>query len=271
MLLKTRQAHQQRDHAAQPSVVGGEIERRRSRAVVSGVEEIDGRLPVEAEIARVEAALAAARAASQDEQANALTARLAKLDQLQAGLEQQAEEAAAGFTQGFDAAFANVDKGIGSLINKATEFGQEGFDAALKLQEGIAAAQRQVKDGILTKEAFDNEVARQKKLLEDRVKGLEEAAKDAAKLAEQIADKEADLADRQHEIELERANELANIRTGSVQINDLRTGGISQFFETLQEDPAIAEAKKQRAELEKIRKEIAKLNAERVDILAGTG
>jgi len=226
---------------------------------------------VEAEIARVEAALATARAASQDEQANALASRLAKLDQLQAGLEQQAEEAAAGFTQGFDAAFANVDKGIGSLINKASEFGQEGFDAALKLQEGIAAAQRQVKDGILTKEAFDNEVARQKKLLEDRVKGLEEAAKDAAKLAEQIADKEAALRDRQHELELERANELANIRTGSVQINDLRSGGISQFFETLQEDPAIAEAKKQRAELEKIRKEIAKLNAERVDILAGTG
>ena len=56
-----------------------------------------------------------------------------------------------------------------------------------------------------------------------------------------------------------------------MKVNDLRSGGISQFFEALQEDPALAEAKKQRAELEKIRKEIAKLNAEKVDILAGTG
>ena len=222
---------------------------------------------VEAEIARVEASITSARAAGQTEQADALTARLAKLDQLQAGLEQQADEAAAGFTQGFDAAFANVDKGIGSLINKAAEFGNEGALAASQLQEGIAAAQRQVKDGILTKEAFDNEVERQKQLFEDRVSQLRQAEQISGRIVEQ----EAALRDRQFEIELERANELANVRTGSVQINDLRSGGISQFFETLQEDPAIAEAKKQRAELEKIRKEIAKLNAERVDILAGTG
>jgi hypothetical protein len=222
---------------------------------------------VEAEIARVEASITSARAAGQTEQADALTARLAKLDQLQAGLEQQADEAAAGFTQGFDAAFANVDKGIGSLINKAAEFGNEGALAASQLQEGIAAAQRQVKDGILTKEAFDNEVERQKQLFEDRVSQLRQAEQISGRIVEQ----EAALRDRQFEIELERANELANVRTGSVQINDLRSGGISQFFETLQEDPAIAEAKKQRAELEKIRKEIAKLNAERVEILAGTG
>lgn len=124
-----------------------------------------------------------------------------------------------------------------------------------------------MRDGILTKEAFDREVERQKELFNERVSQLQQAEK----IAEQVADKEAQLLDRQFEIELARAEELANVRSGSIELNDIREGGISAFFDTLQEDPAIAEAKKQRAELEKIRKEIAKLNADRVDILAGTG
>ena len=222
---------------------------------------------VEAEIARVEASIVAARAAGQSEQADALASRLAQLDQLQAGLEQQADEAAQGFTQGFDSAFANVDSGINSLIDKAAEFGNEGALAASQLQEGIAAAQEQVRDGILTKEAFDSEVARQKKLFDERVKDLQQAEK----IAEQIADKEASLLDRQFEIELARAEELSSVRSGSIKLNDIRDGGIGAFFDTLKEDPAIAEAKKQRQELEKIRKEISKLNSDRVDILAGTG
>lgn len=222
---------------------------------------------VEAEIARVEAALVAARAAEQSEQADALASRLANLDQLQAGLEQQADEAAQGFSQGFDAAFANVDKGIGSLIDKAAEFGNEGALAASQLQEGIAAAQEQVRDGILNSEAFENEVARQKQLFEDRVADLRKAEQ----LGQQIADKQQALRDREFEIQLAREEELAGVRTGSIKINDIRSGGISAFFDTLKEDPAIAEAKKQTKELEAMRKEIAKLNAEKVDILAGTG
>jgi hypothetical protein len=90
-------------------------------------------------------------------------------------------------------------------------------------------------------------------------------------VSQQVADAQAKFADKQFEIELARVEELANVRTGSVEINDLRSGGISAFFDTLQEDPAIAEAKKQTKELEKMRKEIEKLQAEKVDILAGTG
>lgn len=222
---------------------------------------------VESEIARVEAAIVAARAAGETAQADALTARLAQIDQLQAGLQQRADEAAVGFSEGFDAAFANVDNGIRSLIDKAAEFGNEGALAASQLQEGIAAAQEQVRDGILTKEAFDREVARQKKLYEGRVADLQKAEK----LAQDITKRQDDLKQREFEIQRVREEELASIRTGAIKINDLRTGGIGAFFDTLKEDPAITEAKKQRAELEKIRKEIAKLNADRVDILAGTG
>ena len=219
------------------------------------------------EIIRTEAALADARAAGATEEANRLTARLAKLDQLQQSLIDRSEEAAQGFNEGFDKAFADVDKGIGQLINKASEFGNEGAVAASQLTEGIEKAKEAVKDGILNKEAFDAEVARQKELFEDRVKGLQEAAK----ITEKMYEKEAELLEKQFEIEQERAEELAAIRTGSIQINDIRSGGVGAFFDTLKEDPAIAEAKKQLKELQKIRDEIAKLNADRVDILAGTG
>ena len=219
------------------------------------------------EIIRTEAALADARAANATEEANRLSARLAKLDQLQQSLIDKSEEAAQGFEKGFDDAFQATNKGISTLIDKSTEFGQEGFNAALKLQEGIAKAQAQVKDGILNKEGYEKEIERQKKLYEDRVDGLKEAAKVTEKLYEQ----EGKLLEKQFEIEKERAEELAAIRTGAVKIDDIRSGGVSQFFDTLQEDPAVAEAKKQRKELEKIRQEISKLNAEKIEILAGTG
>lgn len=219
------------------------------------------------EIIRTEAALADARAAGATEEANRLAARLAKLDQLQQGLIDRSEEAAQGFSEGFDKAFADVDKGIGGLINKASEFGNEGAVAASQLTEGIEKAKAAVKDGILNKEAFNAEVARQKELFDDRVKGLQEAAK----ITEKMYEKEAELLEKQFEIEQERAEELAAIRTGSIKIDDIRSGGIGAYFDTLKEDPAIAEAKKQLKELQKIRDEISKLNADRVDILAGTG
>ena len=222
---------------------------------------------LQSEIARVEAELVAARAASQNEQANALATRLAQLDQLQAQLTEQSEQAAQGFSEGFDQAFAEVDKGIDGLIDKAGEFGNEGAIAASQLTEGIEAAKEAVKDGILNKTAFDAEVKRQNELFEDRVKGLQEAAK----ITEELYAKEAELLDKQFDIEKDRAEELSNIRTGSIKISDIREGGISSFFDVLKEDPAIGEAKKQTKELEKIRKEIAGLNADRVDILQGAG
>lgn len=140
---------------------------------------------VEAEIARVQAAIVQARAEGQSEQATALAARLAQLDQLQAGLQQQADEAAQGFDRGFDAAFANVESGISTLIDKAGEFGNEGALAAVQLQQGIAAAQEQVRDGILTREAFDREVERQRELFNQRIEQLREAEAEAKRLEDE--------------------------------------------------------------------------------------
>ena len=149
---------------------------------------------------------------------------------------------------------------------------QAAIDAAtsrLATLDQVAARERDVASGA----AKERERA-----AEEAEKAANKAIEDAKRLAtemqrvnEQIQNKQDELAARQFEIALARAEELANVRTGSVQINDIRSGGISAFFDTLKEDPAITEAKKQTAELEKMRKEIAKLNAEKVDILAGTG
>lgn len=235
----------------------------------------------------------AAVAAAQED--GKLTAdEIARIEQLQAKVNssldqelakrQEAAEAAAKQAEEVDKIIAGsleqmrIDKEFGGDSSRA-----KAADNLLKIQqeqirveEQLAAARdagdQEAVDAATSRLATLDQVAAQERDIASGIaKQRKEAAKEAEKLAAKVAEQQQKLADRQHEIELERANELANIRTGSVEINDLRSGGISQFFETLQEDPAIAEAKKQRAELEKIRKEIAKLNAERVDILAGTG
>jgi hypothetical protein len=174
----------------------------------------DNLLKIQQEIVRVEEQLQAARAAGDTEAINALTSRLATLDQVEAR-----------------------ENDIASGAKKARE------DAAKEAERIAQEAERRA----------------------------EEQLREIERVNQQIADAQTKFSDRQFEIELARAEELANVRTGSVEIQDIRSGGISAFFETLQEDPAIAEAKKQTKELEAMRKEIAKLNAEKVDILAGTG
>ena len=115
-------------------------------------------------------------------------ARLEQLDALKAKLEEQQQALDQGFGQGFEEAFKGADNAVSAAIEKAQEFGQAGFDAALQLQQGVEAAQQQVEDGILNKEAYEAEVARQqdlfdqrianeKKVIDDRKKAEEEATK----------------------------------------------------------------------------------------------
>ena len=72
------------------------------------------------------------------------------------------------------------------------EFGQAGFDAAVRLQEGIAAAQQQARDGILNAEAFNAEVQRQQELFNQELANIEEAEKARAKAADDRAKAEDD-------------------------------------------------------------------------------
>jgi hypothetical protein len=109
-------------------------------------------------------------------------ARLAQLDQLKAKLQDQQQAMRQGFGQSFQQAFEGADKAIDTAIQKAAEFGQAGADAAQRLAEGIAEAQRQAEGGILTKEAYDSEIARQQAIFEQRIANEKKVAEEATKL-----------------------------------------------------------------------------------------
>lgn len=101
--------------------------------------------------------------------ADEAVARLAQLDQLQAKLEDQQQAVEQGFGDGFAKAFDATNKGIDNLILKAEQFGNVGALAAEALGQGIQRAQEQAIDGILTKETYDREVARQQDLFNQRI------------------------------------------------------------------------------------------------------
>ena len=156
----------------------------------------------------------------------------------------------------------------------------DALTARLSTLDQVAAREDDIASGAQRQR---EEAAREaEKVAEDARREAERAAQAAERIAEQrrqaeerinkqIEDSREKLAERQFEIERQRAEELAGIRSGAVQIQDIRSGGISAFFATLQEDPALTEARKQSKELEQIRKGIDKLEAEKVDILAGVG
>jgi hypothetical protein len=121
------------------------------------------------------------------------------------------------------------------------------------------------------KKAREDAAKEAERIAEEAERRAEDQRRELERVSQQIADAQAKISDRQFEIELARAEELATVRTGSIEIQDIRSGGISAFFDTLTEDPAIAEAKKTNKELEQIRKGISALQAEKIDILAGTG
>lgn len=164
-------------------------------------------IDVQEQQAQATADLLAARQAGTQAEADAAAARLAQLDQLQAKLEDQQQASEQGFGEGFAQAFQQVDQAIGQTINKAAEFGNAGAEAAARLQEGIAAAQEQARDGILNKESFDNEVARQKELFDQELKNIDAAEKaraDAVK-ANERAIAEAAKAEEDRQKEQQRA------------------------------------------------------------------
>jgi hypothetical protein len=111
--------------------------------------------------------------------------QIAELDEFKAQLEEQQQALDQGFGEGFEKAFANTSDLIGAAQKKAEEFGQAGFDATLQLQEGIKAAQSQVKDGILTKESYETEVKRQQELFDKRIDGEKKAADERKKLQDE--------------------------------------------------------------------------------------
>jgi hypothetical protein len=111
--------------------------------------------------------------------------RATEIDQRRLQLEEQLQAIDQGFGDGFEKSFANTSDLIGAAQEKAKEFGQAGFDATLQLQEGIKAAQAQVKDGILSKEGYEVELKRQQELFNKRIEGEKKAADERKKLQDE--------------------------------------------------------------------------------------
>jgi hypothetical protein len=213
-------------------------------------------IAVQEQQAQATAALLAAREGSNQAEADAAAARLAQLDQLQAKLEDQQQASEQGFGEGFARAFEQVDKAIGQTINKAAEFGNAGAEAAQRLQEGIAAAQEQARDGILNKAAFDAEVARQQELFAKEVQNLEAIKKKK----EQDAVDDLKKAEAQRVALAKQAEQAAKAQEREqLQFAEAQR---KQYEEAQKAQQAFAaeQAKAQAAEFERQQERVAELN-----------
>ena len=173
---------------------------------------------VDREIARVQEELARAEGELNAASAETARRRLDELEQLQNRLADDLQAASQGFEQGFDKAFEATGQNFSRLADQASEFGQAGFDAAARLQEGIAAAQDQARDGILNREAYEAEVARQQKLFEQEIEQVKAVA-DERKRVNDFVDQQFNLArfggDQQR---LEAANRVAEIEREIIRV-----------------------------------------------------
>ena len=186
--------------------------------------------------------------------AESAVARLAELDQLQAKLEDEQQALEQGFGAGFNAAFQSVDQNIDQLIAKSQEFGQAGFDAALRLQEGIAAAQQQARDGILNAEAFNAEVQRQQELFNQELANIEEAekARDAAAEDRKAKEQERANAELQAQADYRKQQETA-LQAYQQQQQQAQQAYAQEQARIFEEQRKAAEAEAKRQE-ERIRK-----------------
>jgi hypothetical protein len=112
-----------------------------------------------------------------------------------------------------------------------------------------------------------------KKITEEEIKGIQAAQaayntaikegqaalKEAEKTARRKEELEKRLAEKSLDIESKRLDDLSRLNNQALNIQDLRSGGISQVFASMREDPAIEEYRKQLSELKRIRQEIAGL------------
>jgi hypothetical protein len=187
--------------------------------------------------------------------AESAVARLAELDQLQAKLEDEQQALEQGFGAGFNAAFQSVDQNISQLIAKSQEFGQAGFEAALRLQEGIAAAQEQARDGILNAEAFNAEVQRQQELFNQELANIQEAekARDAAAEDRKAKEQERANAELQAQADYRKQQETAlqAYQQQQQQTQQQYAQEQARIFEE-QRKAAEAEAKRQEERLRKL-------------------
>ena len=131
-----------------------------------------------------------------------------KLLTLRDELKGQQQAVEQGFGQGFAKAFEDTDRAIQQAIEKAGEFGAAGSAAAADLAAGIEAAKGLVKDGILDREAFELEVARQQQFFQQRVEQEQVVAREREAAAQRVEEFLRTQLDQRQQAELEAAKQL---------------------------------------------------------------
>jgi len=167
---------------------------------------------VEREQARVQGQLQAARQAGNSEAASSAAATLGQLDQLQAKLSDLQQAQDQGFADGFQKTFEATAKSIDTLSVKAEEFGNVGAMAAEALRLGVERAQLQARDGILTQETYDREIARQQDLFDQRLAATQRVEDFLANALGQRSKAELDAV-----AELEERKKQAEINVQAIQ------------------------------------------------------
>ena len=177
-------------------------------------------------------------------------------------------DAAAGALQEATKELEAEEKAVQDILNRlqgqsnlavdvAIEFGEEGFAAGVAFQQALRDIARQVESEILNATSADMAAEDAKKAFDKTIAGL----KERQQLQQQLAEQE-------RAIDEERLRTLSRADTGPLKFDDIRTSsGASQLAAFNREDPAIAEAVKQTAELRKIREKITALEAPPVDIV----
>ena len=170
-----------------------------------------------------------------------------------------------------DAAFANARAAASARIFGGSIAGAQGdgpASAAVRAarerfaNRGAGAAAADVDPATAARQRAERE---QEALRKAQEAAAQRAQQEAERIEKQRLDKISGLneqyAERSEEIEANRLDALSRQNQEALQVNDLRSGGISQFLAlaTGREDPAVAEARAQRKELEKIAAEIRKL------------
>jgi hypothetical protein len=155
-----------------------------------------------------------------------------------------------------DATDGPMRRGLKAVRDRMTPEAIAERESARKAAQAEAKAAR---EAAAAKAKEDKQAAEQKKK-------QEEAAKKAAAVDEKISAKEEEIG----KIEAEKAAALSGQSNEALKANDIRSSeGMAQFIAlaTGREDPAIAENRKTNQKLEEIRKELAALQQEKVDIL----
>jgi hypothetical protein len=100
--------------------------------------------------------------------------RLAESERLLSRLQDQQQAIDQGFSEGFDRAFEQQSAALDDALRRTKELGAAGVQAAQTLANGFTAAQRQTRDGIFNKAAFDADIRRVQGIFEEQVKRIEE-------------------------------------------------------------------------------------------------